>query len=435
MIPREQFHISGLAGEKALSGTIPIRGAKNAVLPAMAAAPLFADALTYTNLPDIEDVGRMSELIEASGAHVDRQSIRRTTIDPRYINTHALSDDLSKRLRASIILTGPMLARCGRVSFAHPGGCVIGARPIDIFLDGFRKMGARVRRRGERYDIHAPDDGLYAADIFFKLVSVTATETFMMAATRARGTTVLRNAAMEPEIEDLANLLNTCGARIEGAGTPTITIHGRKQPLRARGHTYRAMPDRIEAGSFLILAALAGDDIRITHCNPKHVDILIELLRESGVPIETERSAITISGNRRVRTDTLTPLSIRTHEYPGFPTDLQAPMTVFLTQVNGESVVFETIFENRLNYTQDLITMGADITMWDPHRIMIRGPQTLRGHELDGPDIRAGLAFIIAAAIAKGESLINNTYYIDRGYERIETRLQDIGLDITRVAV
>ncbi len=432
MIMSDSFHIKGLNGSKTLTGTIAVNGAKNAVLPAIASALLFKDELAFENVPAIEDVHHMQELLTALGAVSALDSPRRYRVDAKYVSRGALDPVISEKMRASIILTGPLLARFGSVSFPHPGGCVIGPRPIDLFLEGFEKMGAGVSYDGGQYHISALRGKLSGADIFFPLISVTGTETLMMAATLAEGTTTLRNAALEPEIAHLAQFLNAHGAHIEGAGTPTIHIQG-GELLRAEGAVYRTIPDRIETGSFLLLGALAADELIITDCDPSHTAILIDLLRRSGVPIETGEAWIRIRGNGRLPNDSLRAFSVRTHEYPGFPTDLQAPMTVYLTQVAGEGIVFETIFEGRLNYTADLIKMGADITVFDPHRVLVKGPTPLFGRELEGPDIRAGLAFIIAGIVAEGESIIHNAYYVDRGYERIEERLRGLGVSIERV--
>jgi UDP-N-acetylglucosamine 1-carboxyvinyltransferase len=430
---KDAFSIVGLAGKKTLEGTISVKGAKNAVLPAMASVFLFADALKLTNVPDIEDVHRMCELLAGVGVDVEKHP-HTCTVSSVHARQTELDRVTSKMLRASVILTGPMLARLGEVIFPHPGGCVIGPRPIDIFLEGFEKMGATVNVRDDAYHIVAPGKKLRGADIFFRIVSVTATETLMMAAVLASGTTKLSNAAMEPEITHLANFLISCGARIEGAGTPTITIRGGR-PLMTRGAAYKTVPDRIETGSFLLLGALAANNLEVTDCEPEHVEILTDMLIRAGVPIEIGRHTISIVGNGVHKNKEFTGCNLRTHEYPGFATDLQAPMVVFLTQASGESVVFETIFEGRLNYVHDLVRMGASITTWNPHQVMIKGPTSLRSKHLEAPDLRTGLAFVIAATVAKGNSIIDNVHYIDRGYERMEDRLGKIGLSIERIAV
>src|SRR3989344_107179 len=423
------FVINGFGGQRKLHGVVKVTGAKNAALKAIAAAVLFRDTVTFTNIPEINDVEKMFDLLTDMGAEVTHLKHGTYTVDiPRGFSAD-LSPAIAKRMRASVVLTGPVLARYGKVSFPHPGGCVIGARPLDLFVDGFEKMGARVYIKDGSYIVEAKG-GLNGAKFFLKNQSVTVTETFMMAGVLARGITTIKNAAMEPEIAHLAGFLNECGANISGAGTPTITIKGGKL-LTGKGRVYKTMPDRIEAGSFLILGALAARELHITNCEPAHLESPIEALRSAGIPIEVKKTEIIVRAPSKIM-----PIDIKTHEYPGFPTDLQAPMTVLLTQADGESTVFETIFEGRLNYAESLSSMGASITMMDPHRALVRGKTELRGRKLESPDLRAGLAFVIAAIVAKGESVIHNVdTTIDRGYEDIENRLRAIGVGIERVKV
>ncbi len=406
---KSKFVVKGLAGQRLLRGEIAVRGAKNAALKALAASVLFDDSITLQNLPDIEDVKRMKELL-VGGLPV-------------------LKKEIAEQLRASIVLTGPTLARYGTVTFPFPGGCVLGERPIDLFLEGFKALGANVEENGDLFVITG---GLKGARIFFPSVSVTATETLMLAAVIAEGETMLENVAMEPEIGALIRYLNACGANIKGEDTPTLIIKGTGgKLLHSNGLPYVAPPDRIETGSFVILAALAGEDVTITNCEPCNVDALLALLRRAGVNISTGKDFINI---KRSPTS-LKSVSVRTHEYPGFPTDLQAPMAVFLSQCNGEATILETIFDGRFRYTDDLVRMGADITVMNPHKILIKGPKSLSRKELESPDLRGGLAYIIAAAVAEGTSTIDNAYLIDRGYEHIEERLKAIGLNITREQV
>ena len=290
-------------------------------------------------------------------------------------------------------------------------------------------MGASVTEAGEDFTLQVEGGALRGADIFFPVVSVTATETLLMAAVLARGTTTLSNVALEPEVTALAEFLRDSGADIEGIGTSTLRVRG--GTLLAPRRPFITPPDRIEAGSFLILAALLGKDITITHCDPRHMGATLALLRRAGVSLEVGEGTIRVQCKNPA--SSLRGLSVRTHEYPGFPTDLQAPMTVFLTQVSGESSVLETIFDARFGYTEALVRMGASITVANPHRILIKGPRTLTAKELEGPDLRAGLAYLIAGACAKGTSLVKNAYVIDRGYEHIEERLRALGLSIERV--
>lgn len=426
---KSRFIVDGLGGEKRLEGEVAVRGAKNAVLKGLAASLLFEDTVRIENAPGIEDVERMGEILRGSGASIVRGKGEIEIGQPQLWQPE-LAHDIAQRLRASIVLTGPMLARAGEVVFPFPGGCVLGERPIDLFLAGFRAMGASIEERGDLFHVRAKNGKLSGARIFFPIVSVTATETLMLAAVLAEGQTVLLNAAMEPEIKALAEFLNACGAQITGAGTPTIRIEG-GELLRANGKAFVTPPDRIEAGSFVLLGALAGKEVIVRKCEPQNMDALLSLLARSGVPLEIGGDFVAVRG-AGMRNEEFKSVSVRTHEYPGFPTDLQAPMAVYLTQTSGEATILETIFDGRFRYTDDLIRMGADITVMNPHRIMIRGPRRLTRKELEGPDLRAGLAYMLAATVAEGTSIIDNVYVIDRGYEKIEERLRPLGLSIRR---
>jgi len=430
-ISQEALKITGYEGKRNLSGTIQVGGAKNAALKVMAATLLFKDRVVLENVPDIEDVLRMAELLEDLGGTVVKKNSHTFEITTNKDSKTELNQKISSRMRSSVALIGPLLSRFGSVSFPHPGGCVIGERPIDMFLDGFEKMGAKVSHKNNHYTLNA-DGKLHGTEIFFKNQSVTATETFIMAGVLAEGKTVIRNAAMEPEVESLTEFLNKCGANIIGAGTSTITIEGGGL-LLSKENIYTTIPDRIETGSFVVLGALLGEDLIIEKCNPKHVEALLGVLESAGVVVDINKDTIRIQGSKQP--NEFNAVNIKTHEYPGFPTDLQAPMTVFLTQAVGESQVFETIFEGRLNYVESLETMGADIVSMDPHRVLVRGPVPLHGKHLESPDLRAGLAFVLAGLVAKGQSVIHNVYYIDRGYENIESRLSNIGANIERVKI
>ncbi len=430
---KEIFEIQGLGGRRELEGEIAVNGAKNCVLKIMASVFLFEDEFSIKNVPDIEDVSRMAELLEGMGISVEHETNGGNgglTLRPEKEISGDMPEEISKRFRASVVATGPLLGRMGEVSFPHPGGCVIGARPIDLFLEGYRKMGAEVEETERAYRIHAKN-GLRGAEIFFRVPSVGATETLMMAAVLAKGKTILRNAAMEPEIISLAEFLNESGAKIVGAGTPTIEVDGRDgELLKAAGKVHELVPDRLETGSFLLLAALAGRDVTVTNCNPDHVRALLEELEYSGLKVEIGKSTLRINQNSFPKE--LRGVNIKTHEYPGFPTDLQAPMLIYLTQTAGESLVFETIFEGRLGYVSELQRMGADILVMDTNRVQVKGPTPLRGRELESPDIRAGLAYILAGIIASGKTIIHNVYFVDRGYATIESRLRSIGVAIER---
>lgn len=427
---KEKFLIKGLGGLKKLKGTISVGGSKNTALKLLASTILFEDTVNFENVPDIADIRKAVELLNSLGGKCERTGPNSYSINTKELKGTTLESLIAKTLRASIVFTGPLLSRFGKVSFPHPGGDVIGERPINIFLESFKKMGAKLLEKGEEYSLSVHGH-LKGETIVFKVVSVTATETMMMSAVLAKGKTILKNAATEPEIKHLADFLISCGAKIKGAGTSTIEIEGGKL-LKTNGKMYRVPPDRIEAGSFLILGALAAERLEIVNCLPSELEILIEILKQSGVNIEIVKDKIIISDNK-AKNNKFKGLSIKTHEYPGFPTDLQAPMVVYLTQVSGESLVFETIFEGRLLYADDLNRMGANILMLDQHRVIVKGPTPLKGRELESPDIRAGLAFLIAAVVAKGESVINNVLQIDRGYEKLEKRLRLLGLVIDRV--
>lgn len=423
----EHFVIEGLAGKRTLSGTVAIAGSKNAALPALAASVLFDAPVTYTHVPHIEDVKRTYELLEQLDATV-KQTDDGVVITTSAVGNGRLDAGIAERMRASVVFTGPLLARFREVTFPHPGGCVIGERPIDLFLESFVRMGATVEERDDVYVITAPK-GLTGATLVLPVQSVTATETLMMAAALASGTTIISNAAMEPEVSHLARFLKGAGVSISGIGTPTLTITGTDGVLFTKPHTYETPPDRIETGSFLILGALCADKLHITNCLPEEVRAPIERLRRAGAVIEIEDTSIVVQSP-----EALQGVSVKTHEYPGFPTDLQAPIVVLLSQAEGESHIFETIFEGRLHYVDDLIQMGAEVRLISDRELLIHGPQQLSGRILKSPDIRAGLAFIIAASIAEGTSQIYDIYSIDRGYEHIEKKLQGIGLDIRRVS-
>jgi len=428
---KDTFHITGLAGAHTLEGVIPVGGAKNAALKMMAASLLFSDELILKNVPDIEDIRRIADLLQDIGLEVNKTGKNSYSLRAGKEIKTTLSPDIAKRIRSSVVVTGPLLARKGKVVFPHPGGCVIGARPIDFFLQSFEKMGATVKEKETQYIIEAKDGKLVGATLFLPSPSVTVTETMMMAGVLAKGTTVIKNAALEPEIEYMATYLNQCGAKITGAGTPTITIKGGAL-LKSKGKPYVTTADRIEASSFLILAALAGKDVTVTKCDPKYLESVVYTLERAGVDVEVGKNTLRVRRGAATNKKPLRAVSIKTHEYPGFPTDVQAPMVVFLTQAEGESLVHETIFEGRLAYAESLEGMGADITPMDPHRMMIKGNTPLRGRNLTSPDLRAGLAFVLAAIIANGDSVVHDVYNIDRGYESVEKRLQNIGVKIER---
>jgi UDP-N-acetylglucosamine 1-carboxyvinyltransferase len=415
-----------IKGGNILSGEITVGGAKNSALKIIPAAILSKEPITITNLPNIEDVDRSLEVLTDLGAEVMREKDS-VIINTSKINKNELSHSMANKFRGSIMFVGPMLARFGEVTFPHPGGCVIGAggRPIDLFLDGYKAYGAEITEEaGYCYKIKAKK--LKPANFFFPLVSVTATESMMMTAVIIPGTTILKNCAMEPEIEALANYLNSQGADIKGAGTPTIIIEGKD---KIKANKFIVIPDRIETGSFAIMAAAANADLKITHCNPEHVMALLKIFEKIGVNFSTGPDWIQIKPS----SSPLKPHDIKTHEYPGFATDLQSPYVILMTQAHGTSLIHESIYDRRLLWTDMLSQMGANIVMCDPHRIVVQGPTKLYGKRLVSPDLRAGIALVIAALIANGHTEIDNIYQIDRGYEKLDERLRLIGADINRV--
>lgn len=420
----ESFEIRGGVS---LHGSIPVSGAKNHALKLIPAALLFSGSVTLRNVPQIQDVNRMLEILQQFGARVNQPAPREIVIESPQQCDGILPPELVTKLRASAVLIGPLLARYGHVTLPHPGGDNIGRRPIDFFVHGFRAMGAQVDVDDATYLFSAPK-GLCGATILFPTISVTGTETLLMGAVLATGTTVLKNAACEPEIVALAEFLTSHGASIHGAGTHTITIVGTGAALSTNAEA-TVLPDRIEAGSFAMLAAATRSQLTITNCIPEHLEVPLAVLKEMGVPITTTQESIEV----RPWATPLLPQQIITHEYPGFPTDLQAPMAALLTQAQGQSSIRETIYEGRLFYTEMLNRLGAHMTMLDPHRVTIHGPTPLIGAEVESQDIRAGAAVLIAALTAQGTTHITNIYHIDRGYERIEERLQAVGANITRI--
>jgi len=423
----QQLMIEGLAGKRTLVGKLEVGGAKNAALKVLAASILFKDEVTLSNVPAIEDVHCLVEILTDLGVKINTVDDHSYFCQTDNITSNEISPEISKHLRASIVLAGPLLARTGRVVFPYPGGCVIGKRPIDFFLEAFVAMGATIKENGFGFEVTAPGGKLKGAELFFRVPSVTNTETFMMAGILADGQTIIKNAAMEPEIVSLGEFLNTCGAKISGLGTSTIIVEG-GELLSGQNKNYVTLPDRIEAGSFIILGALAGRDLKITNFRPDHLDSLFHLLTQAGVVFERGDDWVWFKD----QPGNFSPVEIKTHEYPGFPTDLQAPIAVFLTQAHGQSYIFETIFEGRLNYLETLERMGARARIIDVHRAFIEGPTDLTGMEMDSPDLRAGLAYVLAAIIASGTSIVHNVHYIDRGYEAIEHRLADVGVSIKR---
>jgi len=414
-----------ITGGKKLSGSISVSGAKNSALKILAATVLSDQKCIINNFPFIEDTNNAIEILISLGAKVDIDKERKMVIvDPINIKNTKLDPVLVRKLRSSILFAGPILARFGRVEMNHPGGCVIGKRPIDLFLDGFEKMGAVVEFTQEGFVLQAKDGKLKGTNIFFPQITVTGTETLMMTAVLAQGKTILNNCAMEPEIPALAEYLNKCGAKIKGAGTHTIEIEGVD---RLHGSYFDVIPDRIEAGTFVAMGLLTDSEIKIENCNPEHLGAFLPVLQKAGANLEIGKDYII------TKLSTMKAVSVITHEYPGFATDLQSPYTLLMTQAQGQSIVHESIFEGRLFFTDQLASMGANIIMCDPHRVVIHGPSKLYGKKLTSPDLRAGITMVLAGMIAQGTTTIDNIYQIDRGYENIDKRLQALGADIKRI--
>jgi len=413
-----------IRGGRKLKGTIRVKGAKNAALKLLAASLLTDQEWIIGNVPQIEDIFRLIELLKGVGAEVENKSDGLYHIRAKNITEFRLEPDIAQKLKGSILMAAPLLVRRGQAVFPRPGGCVIGQRPRDIFLTGFEAFGVRVKENDSGYQLTIKKQ-LKGTKFVFPLISVTATETMLLMAVLAKGKTLLKNAACEPEIVALADFLNQCGAKINGAGTPFIGIEGVSS---LKGGRCQVMPDRIEAGSFIILGAASQSPIKVVGLNPENLDVFWFLLERAGVNFKIGRDSALIKPGFKLKA-----VNLKTHEYPGLATDLQAPFTVLMTQAQGISLIHETIFEGRLFYTDLLNQMGANIIMADPHRVIVQGPTELTGRCLISPDIRAGIALIIAALIARGQSVIENIYQIDRGYEKIEERMQKLGADIQRV--
>jgi UDP-N-acetylglucosamine 1-carboxyvinyltransferase len=414
-----------IRGGNPLSGTVRISGAKNAALPAMAAALLTDEPVILENVPQVRDIETERRLLAAMGAEVELgygRAQHRTTLCCRNLVNPEASYELVKTMRASTLVLGPLLARMGRARVSLPGGCAIGARPIDLHLKGLEKLGAIISQ--EHGYIEARAERLKGAHIVFEKITVTGTEDLLMAATLAEGETMLENCAREPEVVDLAALLNKMGAHIEGAGTPTMRVHGVD---KLRGVRHRIIPDRIEAGTFIVAGALTGGDLTVTGCEPLHVDALLQKLKECGVKVSANADSVRVLGD-----GPLSSADLATQEYPGFPTDMQAQFMALATQADGTSVISENIFENRFMHALELVRMGANIKI-EGARAVVRGRTPLSGAAVQASDLRASASLVLAALVADGETIIDRVYHIDRGYERIEEKLRSVGAQIRRI--
>jgi UDP-N-acetylglucosamine 1-carboxyvinyltransferase len=416
-----------ITGGRPVRGRVSISGAKNSALPCLAAALLTAETVTLHNVPYVRDCMTQRRLLEDLGATVLVPDLRTHKITAAHIETFEAPYELVKTMRASVLALGPLVARFGRAKVSLPGGCAIGTRPIDLHLRGLEALGAEVTLESGYVVARAPKGGrLRGGEVTFEKVTVTGTENLLMAATLAGGKTVLHNAAREPEINDLADLLNRMGARVRGAGTPTITVEGVEQ-LGGAEHTI--IPDRIETGTFLVAAAITGGELEVKDCRPDHSAIVIAMLREAGVEIE-EVNPTTL----RVRRSEagLRARDVVTEPHPRFPTDMQAQYMALMTQAEGAARVTETIFENRFMHASEMQRMGARIQI-DGHTAIVEGPTALTGARVQASDLRASACLVLAGLAARGETVIDRVYHIDRGYEKIEAKLRQVGADIERI--
>ncbi|WP_019919465.1 UDP-N-acetylglucosamine 1-carboxyvinyltransferase [Methyloversatilis discipulorum] len=415
-----------IEGGHRLQGEAEMSGAKNAALPILCAALLTREPLTLTNVPQLNDIGTMLKLLAQMGVAVQRDGST-VTLDASGLNNPVAPYEMVKTMRASILVLGPLVARCGEARVSLPGGCAIGARPVDQHIKGLQAMGAEVAV--EHGYVVARTSRLKGARLFTDMVTVTGTENLMMAGALADGETVIENAAREPEVVDLANCLVAMGARISGAGTDVIRIQGVE---RLHGATHRIMPDRIETGTYLCAAAAAGGEIRLTGTSAGYLDAVIDKLMDAGCDIRTEKSpsfeAIVLKAP-----DKLKAVSIRTAPYPAFPTDMQAQFMAINTVAEGTAIIRETIFENRFMHAVELARLGADIRI-DGNTAVVQGVAQLDGATVMATDLRASAGLIIAGLVARGETLIERIYHLDRGYERIEQKLSALGATVRRVS-
>jgi UDP-N-acetylglucosamine 1-carboxyvinyltransferase len=415
-----------IRGGNPLRGKIEISGAKNSALPCLAATLLTGETVTLHNVPYVKDLITQRRLLEDLGATVLTPELRTHKVNAHGVEKFEAPYELVKTMRASVLALGPLLARVGQARVSLPGGCAIGTRPIDLHLRAFEKLGAEVSLESGDVVARAPKGRLVGSTIEFDKVTVTGTENVMMAASLASGKTVIKNAAREPEIDDLAELLNKMGARLKGAGTSEIEIEG-VESLGGAEHTI--IPDRIETGTFMVAAAITGGELEIRSCRPDHLEAVIEKLREAGVDVEElNQSTLLVKQS----SGGLVSKDVTTEPHPLFPTDMQAQYMALMTQAEGSSTIVETIFENRFMHASELIRMGADIDITG-HTAIVKGKTTLMGAPLLASDLRASASLVLAALCAEGETYIDRVYHIDRGYETIVRKLRSLGADIERL--
>lgn len=411
-----------IKGGKKLSGKVKISGSKNAVLPILAATILTEQLCLLHNVPQLRDVDTFNQLLTRLGSRVSKKGKDLLLVDPSKINNYEAPYELVKTMRASFLVMGPLLARLGKAKVSLPGGCAIGARPINLHLKGFELMGAKIKIK-DGYVI-ASAKKLKGAKIYFDKSTVTGTENLMLAAVLAKGTTLIENAAREPEVANLADVLNKMGAKIIGAGTDIIKIDGVKC---LKGFDETVIPDRIETGTFMIAAALTGGEIEVLNCVPEHVEALLVKLQDAGAEIINKDRSLLVKGKCPIK-----PVNLITSPYPGFPTDMQAQFMVLMTIAKGTSIISETVFENRYMHVAELRRAGADVTV-DGHTAMVRGVKKLLGAPVMATDLRASASLILAGLVAEGKTSISRVYHLDRGYERIEEKFSALGASIKRV--
>jgi UDP-N-acetylglucosamine 1-carboxyvinyltransferase len=421
-----------LVGGNELRGEIPVSGAKNAALPLMIASLLTKDPLVLENVPRLADVGQLEKILENHGVDIAVHGRKALTLEGQRMTLQAAEIvdttapyELVSTMRASFWVIGPLLARAHEARVSLPGGCAIGTRPVDLFLYGLKELGAEIDIDEGYVVARAPKGGLRGGHVVFPKVTVGATHVLLMAATLAKGTTVIENAAMEPEITDLAECLVKMGAKIDGIGTRTLTIEGVDE---LHGATHSVVPDRIETGTYAMAAAMAGGDVLLKNARPEHLQAALDTLGAAGVTITPEQNGVRIYRNG----NGILPVDVETQPFPGFPTDLQAQFMALMTMANGTSHIRETIFENRYMHVAELARFGADIKV-EGQVATVTGVGQLKGAQVMATDLRASVSLVIAGLAAKGETVVNRIYHLDRGFERLEDKLSAVGAEIERV--
>ena len=415
-----------IAGGNQLNGEIKVSGAKNLALPALVASILTSDKMVYENVPNLADVQSLLELLHCFGTEINYEDIHTLCLSTQHIKSTVAPYDFVRKMRASILVLGALIARCGIATVSLPGGCAIGTRGVDLHIRALELMGATIAIDNGYIEAKAPN-GLIGCDITFPIVTVTGTENILMAAVLAKGTTRLINAAMEPEVEAFCGLLNKMGAKISGASTSIITIEGVDA---LHGTEFEIIPDRIEAGTYAIAAAVTSGKVFLKNCKYEHLTSFFETLNLAGISCEQKDGGVLVSR----ATEKIQPISIQTAPYPGFPTDLQAQYTVLMALANGSSSITENIFENRFMHIPELARMGADITIHGKTAV-VNGVKKLTGAQVMATDLRASVSLVIAGLVAEGETIVNRLYHLDRGYENLEEKLNNCGANVERFDV